>query len=74
MNLIEPSFDPTVFTKNRERLLKHRVGQALFDEVVFGSGPAGPGDRRGVPDRAIGVAVVGFIAYAVLTSIVFALL
>lgn len=34
MNLMEPSFDPTVFTKNRERLLKHRVGQQLFDEVV----------------------------------------
>jgi transposase len=34
MNLMEPSFDPTVFTKNRERLLQHRVGQALFDEVV----------------------------------------
>ncbi len=34
MNLIEPSFDPTVFTKNRERLLKHRVGQQLFDELV----------------------------------------
>jgi len=34
MNLVEPSFDPTVFTKNRQRLLRHRVGQALFDEVV----------------------------------------
>ena len=32
---MEPSFDPTVFTKNRERLLKHRVGQALFDEVLL---------------------------------------
>ena len=35
MNLLEPSFDATVFTKNRERLLKHRVGQALFDQVVL---------------------------------------
>ena len=35
MNLVEPSFDATTFTKNRERLLKHRVGQALFDEVVL---------------------------------------
>ena len=35
MNLIEPSFDPTTFTKNRERLLKHQVGQQLFDEVVL---------------------------------------
>ena len=34
MNLIEPSFDPTVFTKNRQRLLEHQVGQAVFDEVV----------------------------------------
>ena len=34
MNLMEPSFDPTVFTKNRKRLLEHRIGQALFDEVV----------------------------------------
>ncbi len=34
MSLVESSFDATVFTKNRERLLQHRVGQALFDEVV----------------------------------------
>lgn len=34
MNLMEPRFDPTVFTKNRERLLSHRVGQQLFDQVV----------------------------------------
>ena len=34
MNLVERSFDPTVFTKNRRRLLEHRVGQQLFDEVV----------------------------------------
>jgi len=31
---MEPSFDPTSFTKNRERLLRHRVGQQLFDEVA----------------------------------------
>lgn len=35
MNLVEPSFDATVFSKNRERLLKHRVGQQLFDTVVL---------------------------------------
>jgi transposase len=35
MNLVEPSFDATVFTKNRERLLQHRVGQQLFDTVVL---------------------------------------
>jgi transposase len=34
MNLIEPSFDPTTFTKNRARLLAHALGQRLFDEVV----------------------------------------
>ena len=35
MNLMEGSFDPTVFTKNRRRLLEHRTAQALFDEVVW---------------------------------------
>jgi hypothetical protein len=34
MDSIEPSFDPTVCTKNRERLLKHEVGQQLFDEAA----------------------------------------
>ena len=34
MNLMERSLDPTVFTKNRRRLLEHRIGQALFDQVV----------------------------------------
>lgn len=34
MDLMEPSFDATSFTKNRERLLRHQVGQQLFDEVV----------------------------------------
>ena len=42
MNPIEPSFDATTFTKNRERLLKHGVGQALFDEVVLEA------DRQGL--------------------------
>ncbi len=32
---MERSFDPTVFTKNRKRLLEHRVGQGLLDEVVW---------------------------------------
>ena len=39
---MERSFDPTVFTKNRKRLLEHRTGQALFDEVVWEA------DRRGL--------------------------
>jgi len=34
MNLMETSFDATTFTKNRQRLLEHWVGQALFDQVV----------------------------------------
>jgi hypothetical protein len=34
MGLMEPSFDPTVFTKNRQRLLKHDVAQQFFDAVV----------------------------------------
>ena len=42
MDLMEHSFDPTVFTKNRRRLLEHRTGQALFDEVVLKA------DRRGL--------------------------
>ena len=31
MSLMEPSFDPTAFTKNRKRLLKHDVAQRFFD-------------------------------------------
>ncbi len=42
MNLIEASFDATTFTKNRERLLRHGVGQALFGEVVLEA------DRQGL--------------------------
>jgi transposase len=34
MGLMEPSFDPTVFTKNRRRLLEHDVARQFFDEVV----------------------------------------
>ena len=34
MELMDPSFAPTTFTKNRQRFLQHRVGQDLFDEVV----------------------------------------
>ena len=40
MQLMERSFDATVFTKNRQRRLEHRVGQQLFDEVVLAA------DRR----------------------------
>ncbi len=34
MNLEEPSFDASTFSKNRERLLAHRVAQRFFDAVV----------------------------------------
>ena len=34
MHLMERSFDPTTFTKNRQRLLDHQVGRGLFDLVV----------------------------------------
>lgn len=34
MNLMEPSFAPTSFTKNRQRLLEHEVASRFFDEVV----------------------------------------
>ena len=33
MELIEESFDPTVFSKNRERLMEHEVGRLFFDAV-----------------------------------------
>jgi transposase len=35
MNLVEPSFDHSSFTKNRERVLEHHVSRQFFDEVVF---------------------------------------
>ena len=35
MDLLERSFDTTVFTKNQQRLLAHDAGRALFDEVVW---------------------------------------
>src|SRR3954449_6103461 len=34
MSLMEPGFDASTFSKNRERLLRHEVGQQFFDEVV----------------------------------------
>ncbi len=40
MELVEESFDATVFTKNRERLMEHEVGRLFFDAVV--------GQARGV--------------------------
>ena len=34
MDMVEPSFDPTTFTKNRERLLAHDVAGEFFAAVV----------------------------------------
>src|SRR5579884_3699364 len=34
MDMLEPSFDPTVFTKNRARLIEHDVGKQLLGCVV----------------------------------------
>jgi len=34
MSMDEPTFVPTVFTKNRERLLEHDVARQFFDRVV----------------------------------------
>jgi hypothetical protein len=45
MGLLEPSFDPTVFTKNRRRLLRHEVAQRFFEEV------GAPGSRARAVER-----------------------
>jgi transposase len=34
MSMIEPNFDRSTFSKNRERLLQHQIGQQFFDAVV----------------------------------------
>src|SRR5215510_3652616 len=34
MDLVEPSFDHSTFTRNRERLLRAHVSRQFFDEVV----------------------------------------
>ena len=44
MQLMKSSFDPKVFTKNRQRLLEQQMGQQLFDEVVLAA------DRRTYED------------------------
>jgi transposase len=41
MNLIEPSFDPSTFSKNRQRLLAHNVAQQFFDQVVLAASRLG---------------------------------
>ncbi|MDA0352500.1 MAG: IS5 family transposase [Chloroflexi bacterium] len=34
LNVADPAFNPTTFSKNRERLLRHEVADAFFAEVV----------------------------------------
>ena len=46
MSLDEPSFVPTVFSKNRDRLLEHEAAQEFFDRVV-----AFAGERRLLSDE-----------------------
>jgi hypothetical protein len=61
MNLMAPSFDPTVFTKNRQRQLKHDVARQFFDEVVRDS--QGIVSHSGLNNRA----EILVIAYWLLT-------
>jgi transposase len=35
MDLVEPSFDHSTFTRNRDRLLEAQVSRQFFDEVVM---------------------------------------
>jgi transposase len=35
MDLVEPPFDHSTFSKNRDRLLRHEVAQQFFDQVVL---------------------------------------
>ena len=35
MDMVEPSFDHSTFSKNRQRLLRHRVSREFFDAVVL---------------------------------------
>ncbi len=41
MELMEESFDATVFSKNRERLMEHEVGRLFFEAVVGQAKEAG---------------------------------
>jgi transposase len=34
MDMVEPSFDSSTFSKNRERVLEHEVAREFFDAVV----------------------------------------
>src|SRR6266536_2342993 len=54
MNLIEPSFDPSTFSKNRQRLLEHNVAQQFFDRVVLQANTLGfPSDEHFTVDGTL---------------------
>ena len=42
MDLMEPSFDATGTTENRRRVLRHKVGRTLFEDIAYEA------DRRGL--------------------------
>ena len=46
MELEEESFDATVFSKNRDRLMEHEVGRLFFDAVVETSARSRTDERR----------------------------
>lgn len=41
MSMVENSFDPTVFTKNRQRLIEHDVAKQFFAQIVVQARAAG---------------------------------
>ena len=64
MDLMEPSFDAAVFTNNRRRVLRHRVGRKLLEEVAYEA------ERRGLmPDEHFSVDGILIEAAASIKSI-----
>ena len=57
MNMDEETFDPTTFTKNRQRLLEHDVAREreLADELGRGADEPRALHRRRHVDRSVGV-------------------
>jgi hypothetical protein len=49
---VEPSFDVTTFSKNRQRLLQHEVAQQFFDQVVVQADGLGLLPSDCLPNRA----------------------
>ena len=53
MDPLERCFDATVFTKNRQWLLAHDAGWALFDDVVWTADAAGHFSMSGALIEAV---------------------